>query len=342
MRHPHATSILVAALCLVSVGGATGCAASTHATQPSVLGQPRRSSEMLAVMDQPGPLEVETVVSTEWAVTRGGLVNLDDPRAKQAHLRDDDEPIQVFFHVVHHPTFGTFLIDTGVERALRDAPDKAAIRGLFARVMHTEKMAVKKPLGEWIAEHGAPRGVFFTHLHSDHVSGAPDLPKGTPLYAGPGETRATAFLFMFTQGVIDRALEGLPPVAEWGFRPDPDGRFDGVVDVFGDGSFWAIWTPGHTPGSTAYVARTAKGPVLYTGDTCHTRWGWENEVEPGWFTADHPKNAESLARLRRLVREHPAIELHLGHQHAAAPVSPAAASPGADAIKTSGTTASAR
>jgi len=33
---------------------------------------------------------------------------------------------------------------------------------------------------------------------------------------------------------------------------DPSGLFAGVLDVFGDGSFWALWVPGHTPGSTAY------------------------------------------------------------------------------------------
>jgi N-acyl homoserine lactone hydrolase len=55
--------------------------------------------------------------------------------------------------------------------------------------------------------------------------------------------------------------------------------------------------------------------VLFTGDTAHTRWGWENDVEPGSFTADHVKNATSLAQLRKLVEEHPAIEVRLGHQH---------------------------
>jgi hypothetical protein len=29
------------------------------------------------------------------------------------------------------------------------------------------------------------------------------------------------------------------------------------------------------------LARTTTGPVLLTGDTCHTRWGWDNSVEPG-------------------------------------------------------------
>jgi glyoxylase-like metal-dependent hydrolase (beta-lactamase superfamily II) len=296
----------------------TGCAASTHATQPSTLGASARSADLEAIIDKPGPIETESIVSTEWAVTRAGLINLDAPRARAAHLEDGDEPIEVFFHVVRHPRFGTFIIDTGVERALRDAPDTAALRGVVGRFLHTEKMSFEKPLGDWIAaQHEPLRGVFFTHLHTDHVSGAPDLPKTTPIYAGPGETTSRAFLHMFSQGATDRALAGLPPINEWRFAPDADGRFAGVLDVFGDGSFWALWTPGHTPGSTAYLARTAHGPVLYTGDTSHTRWGWENDVEPGSFTADHTRNADSLARLRRLVREHPAIELHLGHQHAA-------------------------
>jgi N-acyl homoserine lactone hydrolase len=53
---------------------------------------------------------------------------------------------------------------------------------------------------------------------------------------------------------------------------------------------------------------------LLTGDTCHTRWGWEHEVEPGSFTADSAKNLQSLKRLRALVAEHPSFEVKLGHQ----------------------------
>jgi glyoxylase-like metal-dependent hydrolase (beta-lactamase superfamily II) len=302
-------------LVLTAVLALTGCAASSHATQPSALGGARRSADLFAVLDQPGPVEVESIVSTEWSVTRAGMINLDSPKAKAAGLRDGDEPIEVFFHVVRHPRFGTFIIDTGVERALRDAPERAAIRGFVASFLHREKMGLEEPLGDWLARQREPiRGVFFTHIHLDHVGGAPDLPKTTPLYAGPGETTARTFRHLFTRGSIDRALEGLPPLSEWRFQPDPDGRFAGVLDVFGDGSFWALWLPGHTPGTTAYLARTPRGPALFTGDVCHTRWGWENDVEPGDFTEDHQQNVDSLARLRRLVREHPAIEVHLGHQ----------------------------
>lgn len=302
-------------LTLAATLALSGCTASSHATQVSTLGRASRASELLATLEQPGPVEVETVNSTSWAVTRAGLINLDHPKAKQAGLQDGDEPIEVTFHVIRHPRFGTFLIDTGVERALRDAPDKAAIQGLVASELHVEKMKFEKPLGDWLAEHPEPvAGVFFTHLHLDHVSGAPDLPKATPLYAGPGETKDRAFLNLFIRGNVNRSLAGLPPLSEWAFTPDADGRFAGVVDVFGDGSFYALWTPGHTPGSTAYLARTPRGPVLFTGDTSHTAWGWEHDVEPGDFTGDQKGNAKSLAVLRALVKEHPSISVRLGHQ----------------------------
>jgi N-acyl homoserine lactone hydrolase len=299
---------------LLAAGMLSGCIYSHHAVVPSALGVASSSSKLLAVIDQPGPLEVQTVASTEWQVTRGGLIDLDDPKAKAAHLDDGDEPIQIFFHVLRHPQRGLFIIDTGVERALRDNPSHAAIRGLVAKVMHLEKMSFHQPLGDFLAKQPPLAGVFLTHLHLDHVSGMPDVPQGTPIYAGPGETRGKALVNLLMAPNIDRALAGQAPLSEWQYQPDPDGRFAGVVDVFGDGSLWAIWTPGHTAGSTAYLARTPHGPVLFVGDTSHTVWGWEHDVGPGSFTADHAANLRSLEQLKALVAEHPRIDVRLGHQ----------------------------
>lgn len=292
-----------------------GCAFSSHPTQSSTLGTSRSSSELVAIIDQPGPVEVETVASADWAVNRSGLLNLEHPKAKAAGLKDGDEPILIYFHVVRHPTRGMYIVDSGIERALRDDPDHAAVRGMAASFMHREKMKINVPLGDWLAQHKEPlRGVLLTHLHLDHVMGMPDVPKGTPIFTGPGETSAQAFMNIVVRPNIDRELEGQAPIQEWQYKEDAAGRFAGVVDIFGDGSLWALSVPGHTRGSTAYVARTPKGAVLLTGDTCHTAWGWENDVEPGSFTADHAGNAQSLERLRTLVREHPTIDVRLGHQ----------------------------
>jgi glyoxylase-like metal-dependent hydrolase (beta-lactamase superfamily II) len=88
-----------------------------------------------------------------------------------------------------------------------------------------------------------------------------------------------------------------------------------VIDVFGDGSLWAIQSPGHTPGSTAYLARTTKGPQLMIGDATHTRWGWDNGVEPGTYSEDGPLSVVSLQKLLELSASHPAMTVHPGHQN---------------------------
>jgi glyoxylase-like metal-dependent hydrolase (beta-lactamase superfamily II) len=202
-----------------------------------------------------------------------------------------------------------------MEQAQRDDPGNATIRGPVAWAMNAEKLRVRMPTGAWLARQSAPpQGVFLTHLHLDHVSGMRDIPASAALFAGPGESQERAFLHLFTAGVIDDELAGKSTLQQWSFQPERGGSFDAVLDVFGDGSVWALWVPGHTPGSTAYLARTPDGPVLLTGDACHTAWGWENGVEPGTFSHDQAASARSLALLRSFAARHPSLSVRLGHQ----------------------------
>jgi glyoxylase-like metal-dependent hydrolase (beta-lactamase superfamily II) len=292
-----------------------GVRASDHPTEAAAIGEARSYSQMNALVDVPGPLVVETIAAADWGTDRSGLINLDHPAAKAAGLKDGIEPIQIYTHVVRHPTKGRFLIDTGVEKAFRDDPEHAIVHGAMAKAVHLDRLVVRRDTASIVAaEGGKVDGVFLTHLHFDHITGIRDVPKGTPIYAGPGETTQRFALNLFSKGTTDEALDGHRPISEWQFSNDPDGRFDAIVDVFGDGSLFAIWDPGHTAGSTAYLARTTTGPVLFTGDTCHTAWGWEHGVEPGVFTRDRPKNAASLAKLKELVKAHPSISVRLGHQ----------------------------
>jgi glyoxylase-like metal-dependent hydrolase (beta-lactamase superfamily II) len=246
------------------------------------------------------------------------LINLKSPAAQAAHLVDHPEPIHVFAHVLHHPMFGTYLVDTGVSQQLMDNPGGHGISWLVRKVMPLEQMRVREGTAQILARiPGGIQGVFFTHLHVDHISGMPDVPATVPLYIGRTETTHRSFQNAFVRGTTMRLLEGKADLQEWPFRLDASNEhlvIGDVVDIFGDGSAFAISVPGHTPGSTAYVLRTPNGPVLLTGDTSHTRWGWDHGVEPGSYTADQPTNLKSLQFLKDLVGRHPTMEVRLGHQ----------------------------
>lgn len=304
---------------------ALGCHPTSHPVVPSEIGVPRSSSALEAVVDSPGPVEVETVVGCDWSVDRAGLVNLDHPAARAANLKDGLVPIHVAFHAIRHPSRGLWLVDTGIERAMRDAPDEAAASGLVARFMGVDRMKFRTDTASWLARQGErPAGVFLTHLHLDHVSGMRDVPDGTPVWVGQTEATETSIWHAFTRGIADDALKGKGALREWRFERDPDGMFAGVLDVFGDATVWAIAVPGHTAGSTAFVVRTPKGPVLLTGDASHTAWGFQHGVEPGWFSSDKPMSARSLAALERFVARHPRVDVRLGHQAMPADGAPAA------------------
>lgn len=295
-------AIPVVALALI------GWPASSHAVRPAELGVPRSQAELEALIDAPGPIEVETIVGARWEVARSGLIDLTHPRV--AALVDGPEPIEIAFHAIRHPSRGLFLIDTGVERALMSGEDPL-IPGWLAGALNGEAMVVEIDTASWIAAQGEPvAGVFLTHLHFDHVLGLRDI--DAPVHLGPGDTALRDPLNLLVSSLYDRALAE-HPVYEWRFsRRETDEL--GVIDVFGDGSFWAISLPGHTPGTTAYLARTPSGPVLFTGDVSHTAWGWENDVPPGTFSHDPEGSAESFALLRALARRHPGIDVRLGHQ----------------------------
>jgi N-acyl homoserine lactone hydrolase len=288
--------------------------ATTHPTTPARIGTPVGSAAMEALIDQPGPVEVKTV-GTDWVANLSGLLNIKDPKAVQAGLKQRKEPIQIYAHVVRHPAQGFFLVDTGVSERFVNDPAGAGVGWVLRNFAGVKDMHPQPSTSAVIKAEAAPlKGVFMTHLHLDHVSGMPDIPKDVPIYTGPHEAEASLFLNLIAQGTNNRLLNGRPPLQELQIPKDPDGKFEGVADVFGDGSFFAILTPGHTAGHVSYLARTTAGPVLLTGDTSHTRWGWENNVEPGSFLAERERSRNSLRALKALSERHPKMTVKLGHQ----------------------------
>lgn len=288
------------------------CAVTSHPSEAPEQGLPTTLAALEAVLADRGPVRVQTIASANWQVDRSGLINLNHERAR--HLKAGAEHIHIYFHALHHPLHGLFMIDTGVARAITD-PDNSPISWPVTAGINMNALKVHITTAAWLQEQNQPlRGVFSTHLHLDHIMGLPDIPVEVPIYTGPNEAGAKAFLHMFIKGTNNRLLSGRGPLRVWRFAPAHGAKDMAAVDVFGDATVFALHAPGHTPGSTAFVIRTPEGPLLLVGDACHTRFGWDNEVEPGTFSTDQRQSAESLQALRRLAKRHPNMQVRLGHQ----------------------------
>lgn len=305
----NATHRLVSAVVFLLLSAS--CAFTTHPTKTERITTPRTPTSWSDALSGSARLEWEPVLSAKWKVERKGLINLE--RAEAKDLPKDEMDIVLPVHVLRHPTRGTFIIDTGISQGLKDGTG-GGIGWPVSSFLGA--MKPEESLASILKRQPAPlAGVFFTHLHLDHVLGLPDVPAGTPLYTGPGETTPTSFQNAFLRGTYANLFKGQQATTELDVSQGVGiGSVKHAIDFFGDGSLWVIASPGHTPGSLAYVANTSKGAVLFAGDTSHTRWGWENQVEPGEFTGDHAQNVESLSQLASIAKELSALTVMTGHE----------------------------
>ncbi|MDQ3235108.1 MAG: MBL fold metallo-hydrolase [Pseudobdellovibrionaceae bacterium] len=304
---------------LISLSMLGACTVTSQPAQLVEVGQASQVEAIKPAMASKGPIQFRKVVAANWVTDRGGLINLDDSKAKAAGLKDELEDIQIYFYVLDHPRYGRYLIDTGIESTMKENPEKSPLGGMISRFLNMDKMVIHQTTREWINKNPDPiKGVFLTHMHMDHIMGVPDLNPAVPLFIGPEESTHKLFKNMLVRGTTDDFLEGPRTLSELNF-PEPSAGSTGVIDFFGDQSLFVLSVPGHTTGSLAFVINATTGPQLVVGDTCHTRWGWEQSVPPGEFSEDREQNQKSLDALKNLAQSLPGVQVHLGHQSATAP-----------------------
>jgi len=297
----------------------TACTVTSHPAQLVDVGTASQVETIKPSLASQGPISFRKVVAANWAIDRSGLIQLDDPKAKAAGLKDELEEIQIYFYVIDHPEYGRYLVDTGIESTMKDNVEESPVGGMISRFLNMDKLVIHQTTREWMQKNpGTIKGVFLTHMHVDHIMGVPDLNPDIPLFVGPEESTTRLFKNLLSRGVTDDFLEGPRTLSEINFPETKDPSVPAVIDFFGDQSFFILSVPGHTRGSLAFVINAAEGPQLIVGDTCHTRWGWEQNVTPGAFTEDHPQNQKSLDFLKSLAQSIPGMQVHLGHQSATA------------------------
>lgn len=291
---------------LSSVLWVSQATATRHPVESARLGKASDIAALIASLEQGATVSLKTIESADWTSELSGLLNLKHPRAQAEGLEDHAEKIKIYTYHINHPVYGDFMVDSGVSQTFANDPESNGVPDWLVPKLGLDTLDLLTTTEQYLADLAKPlQGVFLTHLHIDHISGLPAVKSEVPIFVGRGEASEAYFLYAATRGTVDVLLDGRPALQEWQAS---------IVDVFEDGSLYAIHSPGHTAGSTSFLVNTDNGPVLLTGDASHTAWGWEHEVEPGKFSTDQARSRESLNMLIQLVKDHPQIQVKLGHQ----------------------------
>jgi N-acyl homoserine lactone hydrolase len=153
------------------------------------------------------------------------------------------------------------------------------------------------------------QGVWLTHLHPDHTAGIVDLPKNIPYVVGEGERYLNFRFFMQSDH-----LAGIEALYEIDFEEGIDlPPFGKGIDLFGDGSFWAIESSGHSKGHVMYFINGLDERVLVTGDACNDQYQFDTGIGPGYFSSDLEEAQKVLESIIIFKERYPEVNLAFGH-----------------------------
>lgn len=260
------------------------------------------------ILSHPQPITIRTY-STGMAQTElSGIMNLEHELAQG--IEDKVVEIPVIVGLIRHQEFGSHLIDAGLDASYVHNP-YGSMRGimvkgrsaLFSQEPNTHIAAVLN------RENIQIQSVFLTHLHFDHTAGILDLPKDIPYVTGKDELYVNFTFFMY-----GNHLAGVDELQEFDFATGVDlpplGR---SIDVFGDGSLWAISSSGHSAGHVIFLINGIDEQVLFTGDACNDHYQFETGIGPGSYSSDPEGGQEVLERIILFKERYPDVKLVYGH-----------------------------
>jgi N-acyl homoserine lactone hydrolase len=225
-------------------------------------------------------------------------------------------PIPCF--LLEHPTVGPFIVDTGHHASMAVDP-KGSYGPILGRAAGSHiRMGEGDAMPDQIRARGVdPRDiklVVMTHLHLDHASGVSQFPDATFIVTAR-EWQAATDGPGIRSGYITRQFDHAFDWRTIDFDGDEVSSyksFGRTLDLFGDGSVRLAYTPGHTPGHTSLVVRTAEGEFLIAGDSAYTMRTIKESAMP-YGPADEHEFRRSLKEVQRYVEQTPGAAVCPGH-----------------------------
>lgn len=143
--------------------------------------------------------------------------------------------------------------------------------------------------------------IAITHSHWDHCINFPLFPKAQ-IFIGRTELEWAASQPPGAYPVAEMHVEKLLSMKTVTRLEDGDGFLPGIE---------AVATPGHTPGHMAYVAKSARGEFIFTGDAIkNSAELCSRRVD---MTLDLPRSLDAIRRVRERAASNPENTIVFGH-----------------------------
>ncbi len=256
------------------------------------------------ILQNPSDVTVESIKTGTVNINRKGTINTKHPKA--GYIRDEILNVPIMSHLVHHKEFGNFLLDAGLDKLYSD-DTYGGIQGEFAEEFFQEKNEnIKFQLDN---KNITINGVFLSHLHADHIAGIRELPKNILYLVGKGEIEK------YQPDIYGNFLNGIETIYEIDFsglkQIPPLGH---SADLLGDGSIWAVSTPGHTNGHISYLINGLKEVVFFAMDACFIQDNLKLKIAPSDYTWDIKMAQKTLDKIIQFSEDHPEVRVICGHE----------------------------
>lgn len=246
--------------------------------------------------------------SPEWVTIRGGGL----------------APIQIpaLFALLHHPTLGPILYDTGYAPRFftETARFPPRVYRWITPVQITEEQTAAAQLRRLGIEPEAVRLIILSHFHADHLGGVLDFPNARFIYlpaawkAVRGTTGVAAVKRAFLPGLLppDFEARSLPLTKAITLSPSLAPFTEGY-DVLGDGSVLGVRLDGHATGQLGIVV----GETLLCADAAWSSKAVRENRPPhplARLIMDDPAAYRaSFGALHQLHRRNPSLRIIASH-----------------------------